>query len=1121
MKQYHKKIILILAVIFINGLFFYTAQAANKNINVQLTVPSGPVGCGNNCPQPDVTPPVISSVASSTTKTTASVTWLASDNIAISSVSFAYGTTVAYAQTASPEGTYGVNLTGLTSSTVYYFKITVADTSGNSVIYTGTFLTASDGVVFLDSNPPDITNVATTTSYTTAAITWNATDNKGLSSVLFNYGISFAYGQSSVPGGSYVVNLSQLATNTIYYFKIKAIDTSNNSSTYSGSFKTEAYNPIINGPVISSVVVSPGINSALITFNTDVNSLSQINYGESASLGSSASGGQTPLTSHSISLLGLSPNTTHHFQIIATDNVNLISTSTSISTFKTLPDIIGPPDVSNFQILTNQNSFTLSWKNPSLISVPDFAGVKILRKIGSQATGPNDAGAVLVYNGSNETVNDSAVIAGFTYYYIVYSYDTSGNYSPGNFVKSKIIIVSPEICNDLIDNNNDGKIDCADPTCVNTVECIINPKVLVEICDNNSDDNNDGKIDCADPTCVNNAYCKKADEPTTTVEIGGAAAVCSDGKDNDSDSLVDFPADPGCSDASDNDEYNPPVSTVPEFEKLSLDKLKFFAGSRQIELSLKDKTIAGLAGSNLSVGIKKSSLIGDPKTLILRVGDTDQHQFVFDNANNTYYSDILFPQDRKSQAYIEIDYGSNQIDSLGVDLQAINFGKIVDGQNNALAGVEVILHKENGDDFPAQTFGQKNPQITNGSGNIGWMVPNGRYYITAKKDKFYDYSGSFVTINNNIINDLISLVAIPPKIQDVIDPNASVVKNVANVAINIAEKTSVAAAVAVKQVENAVAAVQEIAADPEVKKVARTVVAPTAVGVAAVSSVALASWADILPLLRFLFLQPLLMLGRGKREKWGMVYNSLSKMPVDLALVRLFNLETGKLVQTKVTSSDGKYFFAVNAGRYRLEVRKGAFVFPTLLLKGFETDGKRVDIYHGEEIKVVEKGSVITANIPLDPAGQKMKTPFRLIFGKMIHRIQNVISWIGLVVTLVSLYISPTWYMWVLLGVHLSLTFAFKRLAKPPVAKGWGIVYDEQTQKPLSKVVARLFDSKFNKLVATEITGPDGKYYFMAGDNQYYISYDRDGYHSIKTDIIDLKGKEAETIAQDIKLKKK
>lgn len=37
---------------------------------------------------------------------------------------------------------------------------------------------------------------------------------------------------------------------------------------------------------------------------------------------------------------------------------------------------------------------------------------------------------------------------------------------------------------------------------------------------------------------------------------------CSDGVDNDGDSLIDYPDDPGCSSISDNDEYNAPVSSV-------------------------------------------------------------------------------------------------------------------------------------------------------------------------------------------------------------------------------------------------------------------------------------------------------------------------------------------------------------------------------------------------------------------------------------------------------------------------------------------------------------------------------------------------------------------------------
>ena len=1115
MKGCNKKIFLLLAVLFLNGLFFYSVKAAteNKSINVQFVVPGG----NYNPPQtPDTTPPVISSLVSSTSFTTALVTWSATDNIGISSVTFVYGTTLSYGKSVIPTGNYSVSLSGLVTNTIYYFKITAVDSSSNIVNFTGSFRTAAVAAL-PDPTPPVISNVASSTTYTTASINWNASDNQTISATTFEYGTTVAYGQTSVPGGSYVVSLSGLVTNTIYYFKITVTDTSNNQATFSGSFRTAIYTPLIFGPVISSIVATPGVNSAILTFNTDKNSTAQVNYGDTASLGSSASQGQTLLTSHVVTLLGLFPNKTYYYKIIATDE-SLNSSSTVVFNFKTLADVAPPPNVSSLKIITGQSSFTLTWQNPSLAFVPDFIGVKILRKIGSQASGPNDSGATVVYNGSGETVVDNSVLAGFTYFYIVFSYDTSNNFSSGNFVQGKINIIAFEICDDGIDNNNDSKADCADSTCVASLNCIVKPS-KIENCSNNIDDNDDGKIDCADPTCINDNNCKKIESPT--VASVGALAACYDEKDNDGDGLKDFPADLGCTNKEDTDEYNPPIATVPEFEKLTLNKLKFFAGSHQIELDPQGKVISGLSGSNLSVGIKKTVLIGEPKSLILRVGDTDQHQFNFDSSNNTYYADVLFPQAGKSQAYIEINYGSGQLDSLGIDLQAVGLGQVTDDKNNSLAGVEVTLHKENGDIFPAQIYGQKNPQITNGSALVGWMVPNGRFYITAKKDKFYEYSGQFFNINNNIINSSVSLITIPPKIQDVIDPNASVAKNVVNVAKNIAQKTSAATAIATKQVEDAVAAVQEIAADPVVKKVANTVVAPTAVGVAAVGTVALVSWADVIPLLRFLFLQPLLVLGRGKREKWGTVYNSLSKLPVDLALVRLFNIDTGKLVQTKVTSSDGRYFFSVNAGRYRLEVRKGNFVFPTSLLKGFQTDGKRIDIYHGEEIKVFDKGSVLTANIPLDPAGQKLKTPLRLILGKMVRRMQVAISWIGLVITLGVLYISPTWYMWVLLGIHLSMTFVFRRLAKPPIAKGWGIVYDEQTKKPLSKVVARLFDSKFNKLVATEITGPDGKYYFMAGDNQYYVSYDRDGYNPLKTDIIDLKGKETETIAKDVILKKK
>lgn len=998
---------------------------------------------------------------------------------------------------------------------------------------------------------PNISNVVSTVTYNSAVVSWSASDDHGISAITLVYGLTNSYGQSGSISGTYGVSLSNLSSSTIYYYKITVTDSSNQSVDYAGSFQTSpGPQPDTTPPVISNVSVSSGQTSAVINFNTNENSTAQVNYGVTIGFGSNASEGNSAGISHEISLFGLSPSTTYFFKITATD-VALNSSSSSVLNFKTQQDVVAPPDVSNLSITTGTSYLALTWTNPSLSFTPDFAGVKILRKILAHATNPNDNGAVVVYDGQAETYIDSSVLANTTYYYTVFSYDKSGNYSPGVFVSGKLTQVIAEICNNNIDDNGDSKIDCEDPGCFNNeickplkveicdnnidddsngkVDCAdtactqflaCKVKIPVEICNNNVDDDDNGKIDCADSACSNDQNCLVV-IPSSTPVVTASQPACSDGIDNDSDGLVDFPADVGCTGTNDNDEYNPPAATVPSFEKLTLDKVRFFAGSHQIELFAQGDSVQGLAGSNLSLHIKKSALIGTPSSFILRIGDSEQHQFILNESGDTYFADSLFPSSGSKQAFVEINYGANQFDSLGINLKSVVLGQIQDENNQKLSGVEVALYQENGEKFPASIFGQTNPLVTNNTGQAGWMVPSGRYYLVVTKDGFYDYKGSSFLVSNNIVNQSITLVQIPKKLADVIDLNAPLSENVANVAKNLAAKTKASTVRAVQKIGEAGKVVQEVAADPAVKEAARTVVAPSAVGVVAVSTAAVVSWADILPLFRFLFLQPVLLLGRGKREKWGSVYNSLSKLPVDLAIIRLINAETNKIIQTKVTSSDGRYFFVVNNGKYRLEVKKGNFLFPSNLLKDFQVDGQKSDIYHGEEIVVNEKGIVITANIPMDPSGQTIKTPRSLLLIKSLRRIQSAVSWLGLIITGVTLYISPTWYMWLLLGAHLAMTLAFKRLSKAPPAKGWGIVYDDGNKKPLSNVVARLFDSKFNKLVATEVTSADGKYYFVAGENQYYISYDRNGYQPKKTDVIDLKGKEIATVAEDVGLDKK
>jgi hypothetical protein len=89
-----------------------------------------------------------------------------------------------------------------------------------------------------------------------------------------------------------------------------------------------------------------------------------------------------------------------------------------------------------------------------------------------------------------------------------------------------------EICGDALDNDANGLADCADLACMGTAGC---PQPVSEICDDNIDNDGNNLADCADPACSALASC--------------LTEICRDGIDNNGDTLIDC-ADPICASAS-------------------------------------------------------------------------------------------------------------------------------------------------------------------------------------------------------------------------------------------------------------------------------------------------------------------------------------------------------------------------------------------------------------------------------------------------------------------------------------------------------------------------------------------------------------------------------------------
>ncbi|TAL50495.1 carboxypeptidase regulatory-like domain-containing protein [Patescibacteria group bacterium] len=279
---------------------------------------------------------------------------------------------------------------------------------------------------------------------------------------------------------------------------------------------------------------------------------------------------------------------------------------------------------------------------------------------------------------------------------------------------------------------------------------------------------------------------------------------------------------------------------------------------------------------------------------------------------------------------------------------------------------------------------------------------------------------------------------------------------------------------------------------------------------AGASVVILAIAFDFLPFLQYLFTAPVLFFWRYRRKGYGVVYNAISKAPIDLAVVRLFKINheatdaRGRLIQSRVTDTGGRYFFLVQPGKYRIAISKPGFQFPSDYLKDEKIDGPFLDVYHGEIIEVTTQNAVVTVNIPLDPSqAATYHEPSAIRRRKFLRGTQHTVAIVGVVAAVVFAIIRPTVFSVGMVVVQGGVYLLVRRLARPHKPIGWGIVYDRQTGRPLSRVVARIFEPKYNKLLETQVTDSKGRYAFMLGPNQYFATFQKNGFKQKTIDPID------------------
>ena len=925
-----------------------------------------------------------------------------------------------------------------------------------------------------DTTAPVISNiVVSAVTVSSATVSWTTSE---AATRLLDYGLttSFELGTATVAGyyTSHTITLSSLAQGQTYYFRIRGADSSGNSATSSTqSFTTlDATDPVISGIHVTDITTT----SARVTWTTDESANSTVSYGFSTAYGNSQANSSL-VTSHSVLLTGLTAGTTYHFQVLSTDASSNQAFS-SDQTFVTDADD-APGNVASLAIAQGNGQLTLSWINPT---DADLAGIRVLRCLGGYPTGPTDASCAVVSTNLSTSLTQTGLTNGTTYYYGVFAYDGAGQFASGALVAGAPQAPEEEVPSEEEPPEEEEPSEEDEP-----------------VFEEEPSDEPGGDDEIPEP---------ETEEPGAEETPPSDSAVsCGDGVCSVSESSLSCPADCG--------EAQEPTSLGAQVGELSDADVLYLVADESITLTATSSGVVEVTPtSDVRIAIPARAVSQGVETITLTVGE-DTYLMRRDDAPGLYVADITIVDVLTIlEVYVLVTYEDGSTDAVSSYLRVVSQGaiyQVIDGEEAAVSSARVTLFELVEGEFvvwDGSPYDQFNPTRVDENGQFAWYVQNGTYRVSASADGFESATSETLSVENAIVNPRIRLTASEQDEEVIEEPPMEVPSETPTEAVPSTLAQTFLAALPIQEVQQTLEAIRDLPGIEEASEISTPALAITAGASVVILSVAF----DFLPFLQYFFTAPVLFFWRRRRKEYGVVYNAIAKTPIDLAVVRLFKIEDeaahplGRLVKSRVTDKGGRYFFLVQPGRYRLTITKPGFQFPSEYLKSEKTDGAFLDVYHGELVEVTADNAVITANIPLDPSqAAKYNEPSWLRRRTLLRGVQHSVAVAGVIIALGFAVIRPTITSVGMVVVQVGIYLLARRLARPRQPISWGIVYNQDTGRPLSRVIARVFEPKYSKLLEMQITDSKGRYAFMLGPNQYYATFQKDGFKLKSIDPID------------------
>ncbi len=269
------------------------------------------------------------------------------------------------------------------------------------------------------------------------------------------------------------------------------------------------------------------------------------------------------------------------------------------------------------------------------------------------------------------------------------------------------------------------------------------------------------------------------------------------------------------------------------------------------------------------------------------------------------------------------------------------------------------------------------------------------------------------------------------------------------------------------------------------------------VGLATGALVTAIAFAMTMPNLR-LWSLVLLLFGIVKRKEptWGIVYDSVTKKPLDPVFLELVDQE-GKQVATSITDSQGRYGFLVPPGTYMIRPRFAHYVFPSIVLAHVTRDEMYDHLYFGNYFELKKHEQLITMNIPLDREHfdqqdfEKHEERIAKLLSKnskFLSRSADVLFILGLIISVLAFIILPNTWNIVILGVYIAILII--REMGISLSK-LGTVIDKKTGRPLAYAVVRVYSASLGNEVVRKITTEYGRFYCLIPNGEYFIAIEK------------------------------